>query len=365
MSKKIIPLEDLSFFKTGGLFAQQSSATNVSGASHFLTLVTSTMDTSPFWLIRTLIASALNPEQFYKSKRSATSSNSSNVSSHSSSTSSTPLHTNSFSSSEVSSQQPHVVLVSCIDRKSLYYTSLQRQHIFLTREKRFSYVDISKILSFDQKSKKDIITQILDEIKAAIPKPQQETSNAIVIFDSPDFLIPFLHEPVPNSATPYLDSFPVTTQLLNMFLQIQRMASNVYACVNADDAFFSSPSAPSLLERNVAVITGGINGTNIRTQVSGGAPVPGISGSGVGFGIGSSTGNLGNVYETKQTAFVLGLAHRATALISIRPLATGRADDVTGTLTVARGPKSCSIGQVVTDSYQYHVSGDNVKIFYK
>lgn len=367
MSKKIIPLEDLSFFQTGGLFAQQSAATRTSGASHFLSLVTSTMDTLPFWLIRTLIASALNPDQSNKLERFSNSSNSSAISSRSNSLSSTPRR-NSVSSLDASLQQPHVVLVSCVDRKSLYYTSLQRQHIFLAREKRFSYVDVSKILSFDSEGSKsgpDMIKQILDLIKNSIPKPQQETANAIVIFDSPDFLIPFLQDPTPASSTSYLDSIPVTTQLLNMFLQIQKMATNVYAFVSADDSLFSSPATPSLLERNISVITGGINGTSITAQTPGGAPGAGISGSGVGFSIGASTGNPGNIYETKQTAFVLGLAHRATALISIRPLMTGRADDVTGTLTVSRGPKSSSDTQVLTDSYQYHVSGDNVKVFYK
>lgn len=68
-----------------------------------------------------------------------------------------------------------------------------------------------------------------------------------------------------------------------------------------------------------------------------------------------------------QAAVVRALAHRAHAVLSLQPLATGRAADVTGTLAVARGGRAADEegdAPVVPQTYQYHVSGDGVKIFY-
>lgn len=308
MSKKIIPLEDLSFFKAGGLFAKPLPEDNVAGTTSFLTLVTSTMDTSPFWLIRTLLASCLSPES-----RPETG--------------------------------PHVVLVSCTDRKSMYTKSLQRQRILLSREPRFSYVDLSQLLSFpsintSNKNDNSLVDQVFSKIQASIPSEKSETSDSVILFESPDFLLPFI---VDNASDPT----PPTTQLLNLFLRLQRLSTNLYAFVSSDSPLFNSPPLPNLLDRTTSVMSGFTN----------------AHGSNSGFTIGAGTGNPAHIYENRHTAFVLGLAHRAVALISIRPLSTGRADDVTGTLTIARGPKD--LGKVEPESYQYHVAGDVVKIFYK
>lgn len=78
--------------------------------------------------------------------------------------------------------------------------------------------------------------------------------------------------------------------------------------------------------------------------------------------LGSSA--LGPENQSDQLAFLTDLAYQATVAVSIRPLPTGRADDVTGTMTVSSGPANID-DNVKEDSYQYQTANESVKLFYK
>ena len=73
---------------------------------------------------------------------------------------------------------------------------------------------------------------------------------------------------------------------------------------------------------------------------------------------------LGPENQSDQLAFLTDLAYQATVAVSIRPLPTGRADDVTGTMTVSSGPANID-DNVKEDSYQYQTANESVKLFYK
>jgi elongator complex protein 6 len=65
-----------------------------------------------------------------------------------------------------------------------------------------------------------------------------------------------------------------------------------------------------------------------------------------------------------QLAFLTDLVYQATVAVSLRPLPTGRANDVTGTMTVSTGPANIC-DNVKEDSYQYQTANESVKLFYK
>jgi elongator complex protein 6 len=58
------------------------------------------------------------------------------------------------------------------------------------------------------------------------------------------------------------------------------------------------------------------------------------------------------------------LIHRSSLVVSLRPLETGRADDVTGVLRITRGPKVSQL-KVIENEYLYFVTSDNVKIIHR
>lgn len=58
------------------------------------------------------------------------------------------------------------------------------------------------------------------------------------------------------------------------------------------------------------------------------------------------------------------LIHRSSLVVSLRPLETGRADDVTGVFRITRGPKLSPL-QVVENEYLYFVTSDNVRIIHR
>lgn len=75
------------------------------------------------------------------------------------------------------------------------------------------------------------------------------------------------------------------------------------------------------------------------------------------------------VTSTSNNLFLSALLHRSSLIVSLTSLTTGRADDMSGTLSVSKGP-ACSISNLenpnVTDSeYSYLVSTNNINIFYK
>lgn len=71
------------------------------------------------------------------------------------------------------------------------------------------------------------------------------------------------------------------------------------------------------------------------------------------------------VYKT--TDFLVKLLHKSSMNVSLSPLATGKAQDVTGCLTVARGARFQDLKTPVAErEYVYHIARDgSVKIFYR
>lgn len=70
----------------------------------------------------------------------------------------------------------------------------------------------------------------------------------------------------------------------------------------------------------------------------------------------------------EQSTFLTQVGHQSALAVSLRPLNTGRADDVTGVIRVSQGPRVVSGGFEATEGeYLYLVSGDNnnVKLFYR
>uniref|UniRef100_A0A060T8W4 ARAD1D06094p n=1 Tax=Blastobotrys adeninivorans TaxID=409370 RepID=A0A060T8W4_BLAAD len=67
----------------------------------------------------------------------------------------------------------------------------------------------------------------------------------------------------------------------------------------------------------------------------------------------------------EQSTFLAQLVHQCNSCISLRPLSTGRAHDVTGIFRITRGPRVVSTQSVSDAEYLYFVSGDSVKFFYR
>lgn len=61
------------------------------------------------------------------------------------------------------------------------------------------------------------------------------------------------------------------------------------------------------------------------------------------------------------------LYHRSSLIVNLMPLSTGRAKDITGCLTVTKGPIPCPLGlQVIEKEYIYHLSKEStVKLFFR
>lgn len=56
---------------------------------------------------------------------------------------------------------------------------------------------------------------------------------------------------------------------------------------------------------------------------------------------------------------------KSSLVVSLRPLETGRADDVTGVLRITRGPRKTHDFKVIENEYLYFVTTDNVKIIHR
>lgn len=64
--------------------------------------------------------------------------------------------------------------------------------------------------------------------------------------------------------------------------------------------------------------------------------------------------------------FLLKLHHRSSMNILVQPLPTGRASDLSGSLTVSKGPIPYACTQIVEREYTFHVSKDSsVKLYYR
>lgn len=68
-----------------------------------------------------------------------------------------------------------------------------------------------------------------------------------------------------------------------------------------------------------------------------------------------------SLLTTNHTNLGIQLLHQTDYIITLRPLPTGRADDVTGTLHVSRGARSSDVA-VEEREYLYFIKGEQVKI---
>ncbi|TID29532.1 hypothetical protein CANINC_001887, partial [Pichia inconspicua] len=75
------------------------------------------------------------------------------------------------------------------------------------------------------------------------------------------------------------------------------------------------------------------------------------------------------VTSTSNSLMLSALLHRSSLIVSLTSLTTGRADDMSGTLSVSKGPAyafSNFEGLDVADSdYSYLVTTNNITVFYK
>ena len=74
------------------------------------------------------------------------------------------------------------------------------------------------------------------------------------------------------------------------------------------------------------------------------------------------------VQDARYMEFLVKLLHRSNLNISLLPLQTGRASDITGSLTITQGaiPHATGIPEVLEKEYIYHLTKDfNIKLFFR
>lgn len=71
------------------------------------------------------------------------------------------------------------------------------------------------------------------------------------------------------------------------------------------------------------------------------------------------------VVSRSQAQFLIQIMHSSYLSLSLRPLDTGRAEDVTGVLRVVRGPKIDQSVMVQESEYLYLVGDTTTKLFYR
>lgn len=262
---RAVAFQDISFFKNGSVFSDTPS----------VTLVTSTFETSPSWLVHSLLSSVLGKPK------------------------------NNDNANTAASRQSiqHVVLISFVDKSPLYSRVLLKSGINLTTNSQpissshsapFTWIDLSADLASDLPTLRAKIHQQIGN------RPPEST---LIIFENPDLLIP-LSTVSPN-------------EILELCGSLQSKCASLYFVVNADEELLASAND-------------------------------------------DGSGSL----EASQSTLVLGLLYRSTVSLAVRPLSTGRARDVTGVLRISKGPMSTS-DTVAEQSYQFFVSGDNVKLSYR
>ncbi|SGZ58623.1 CIC11C00000005295 [Sungouiella intermedia] len=80
----------------------------------------------------------------------------------------------------------------------------------------------------------------------------------------------------------------------------------------------------------------------------------------------NSTGALPDDPVFRISDFYVKLYHMSSLNISVQPLSTGRAKDITGCLTVARGSQPANpVTRVVEKEYMFHIAKESVKLYYR
>lgn len=72
-----------------------------------------------------------------------------------------------------------------------------------------------------------------------------------------------------------------------------------------------------------------------------------------------------NLPEFKTLDFVIRLIHRSNVVLGLRPLETGRAKDITGTLTISKGTIPFESLVVSEKEYLYFINRETTKLFFR
>lgn len=199
-----------------------------------------------------------------------------------------------------------VTVASFVHPKDFWVLLCRKQGVDIETSSNFSYVDCFSDLFTNQvpnpKSPETGVARLFSNITSSISKQKHE--KRVVILESPELLL---------AATDLS-----TNALISHIRQVAAQCSVLFVVINT--------AAPL------------INFTGTQS----GDPV------------------------TRITDFYVKLHHMSSLNINILPLATGRAKDITGCLTVARGalPAAPEL-QVVGKEYIYHITKENVKLFFR
>ena len=199
-----------------------------------------------------------------------------------------------------SSGPEHIVLVSFLDRSQVHNRALLKAGIDLNQKK--AAMGGSAAAPFTHIDLSTFLTKDLTLLQSTIEKSVRSTpGSTCILFEFLDLL---------------LSMGKTAAEVLEFAGNIQKLASNVFFFCQADEELLND---------------GALHSSSI---------------------------------EAAQSSLLLGLLYRSHLSLAVRPLSTGRASDVTGTLTISKGPLSTD-DSVQEDSYQYLVSGDTVKLFYR
>lgn len=72
-----------------------------------------------------------------------------------------------------------------------------------------------------------------------------------------------------------------------------------------------------------------------------------------------------NLPEFKTLDFVIRLLHRSNIVLGLRPLETGRAKDITGTLTISKGTVPFDSLVISEKEYLFFINRESTKLFYR
>ncbi len=72
-----------------------------------------------------------------------------------------------------------------------------------------------------------------------------------------------------------------------------------------------------------------------------------------------------NLSEFKTLDFIVRLIHRSNIVMGLRPLETGRAKDITGTLTISKGTIPFESLVVSEKEYLYFINRETTKLFFR
>lgn len=209
----------------------------------------------------------------------------------------------------LSTQKPRALLtyISFTSSRDSIVKSCRKQGLDLDAYEEFDFVDNFTNL-FSEKIKTPLnptteVNSMFDEMKGRIE--QSSNRHKVVVMESPELLL----------AATTLSS----TALMDNILKLIRVCNTLILLVSVD---------PSITD---------VNNTNPTDPVF------------------------------RVTDFYVKLHYTSSLNISILPLHTGKAKDITGSLCVSRGSQSLSSGLKVSEKeYVYHVSKEaNVKLYFR